>query len=113
MDKKSSKEAPNRPNHLRTSQFCNSQGGQSQAGKFSVQLTGGSEVEGVHSQAGCGDSIFLNVVNVERFVGRNIQSLQGVAVDGRGGLGGSHPAGVSAHWNMPDKWVCGFNMRDV
>ena len=55
----------------------------------------------------------MDVVNVERLVGGNIQSLQGVPIDGRRRLGGSHLTGIRAHRKMPDKWVCGFNMGDM
>ena len=113
MDKSASREAPNLPRPLGTSPFRKSQGDQPQAGEFRVQLTAGSEVEGVHSQSGGNGRIFLDVVNVERLVGGYIQSLQGMPVDGRRRLDRSHPAGIRAHWKMPDKWVCGFDMRDV
>ena len=52
-----------------------------QAGEFRKKFVGGSEVESVDAQAGCGEDIFAHVVDEHGFAGQGADFAQRVVID--------------------------------
>ena len=91
----------------------NSRFPKSQAGEFGEKFIGGSEVEGVDAEAGCGEDIFAHVVDEHGFIGHGADFAQRVVIDHWRGLARSYAAGVDARGEVAHKRVSGLDMGHV